>query len=1427
VTGRLLSLLALYFLLPFAAAEEKLTLEDLKFLLETEKDQRRIVTLVRRADRVVVETGDLEELKRLGATGPLLEALREQIGSGSSLTVRTVLRMLREKEPMAEIIDHIVGAGPGLTLTARQKLDLRRAGATADVVRALEGRYVYPGFTRHTADHGMFSIQHPGAWKSFGFYGKSGPHVVLSPQDVDRPGDFTVGIDVQTIGHYPTKRSLLEQHRRNLPALLAVNHEYDLEPAGEAGAVQVDGLAAVEQRLHGTFRGERCSILLVRVVDQDVEFFIQLIAPLERADDFEPILRRALRTFRTFPGQPRLFRLRQPLDPTEAIERFRESVVHVRALFGDATGSGSGFIAREDGYVLTNHHVVCRKPSHHDCTDPSRMKLAPRFELVWDSRVGPKAEGEKNRRAPATLVGTVYQREPFIDLALLKLPRAKTPYRALPLCRAGRNGPSGLVKDGDPVLAMGFPLPGRFGVDFLTPTQGALTRVDYRRESGNALVLDRIRATVNIQKGNSGGPLVSLATGGVVGLNTAAEAAVKGETRVVGERLGHQIISPIDWALHHFPQLRYYPLHRDPPLEAHVELAEMLLRSNLDAAKVELDYVAARAGRLEPKHRADYHYLRHLYAVETNDRGAVLRELDNALKYEPRSFRVLVERVRHTLNMNEAIGFADRAVAVQPESPWGYYHRAAALRRANRLDEALKDVARAKNNGGANQPAVWQLEGLIRFDRDELDAALKAYRESLRLDPNDPEGRFGVAGYYVRKNDHANAERAFERLARDFPEHAPVFSSYAGYLADRPGRKRDALAKYERAIELSLEKGAKPAIRTLRRTSALANELGTSYAGRAVRAAVLLSRHWPSQRRGAHTQLGRAWEKAQRPALAYAHFRAADPRGSTADARRVERRPLPLADVDAAVRAQYDPGLFTDALKQTDLGFSWSKDLVKQLVAKKWQLWQILALRSRFTSGSSSSSSSGKEDRPKTGPVPLEPSTALGGKVSVSYEGTVDTKGSYSPSSTVVFTNRNSRPVMDLRVKIDVLRKSGGKRTVLGSKTRSVHTVLQPGQAYKMRFAWIPWAEMRKLGIDRTKITHYACSVVAATDATILKQVEVTGGYRKDKSAYDYKVTNTSGTPLRSVQIRCDFVDGNGNPIPGHHGLPAHLWAFPPGTIRPGASVSGSNKSWASWPAIRRLGVKAKTVNVRLVVAHAEPVTRSKPNRPRPVSLAPTAALGRAVKVSYEGTVDAKGSYSPVSKVIFTNTGKTPVMNLQVKIEIIRKAGGKRTVLGGKTRAVHVVLQPGGKYRMRFAWIPWAEMKKLGIDRKKITHYACSVVAAADATILKQVEVKGGYRKDKSAYDFKVTNNSGTPLRSVQVRCDFVDKQGRPIARDDGTPAHMWAFIPGVLRPGQTYSGSNKQWASWPAIRAMGVKEKTVNALPVVAHAVAATPTRR
>ena len=138
------------------------------------------------------------------------------------------------------------------------------------------------------------------------------------------------------------------------------------------------------------------------------------------------------------------------------------------------TGFGSGFIISEDGYVMTNAHVV---------------------DSATEIRVGLNDQ----REYQATLVGS----DPASDIALLKLDADDLP--------VARMGNSDDLKVGEWVLAIGSP----FGFEN-TATQGIVSAL--ARSLPDDTYVPFIQTDVAVNPGNSGGPLYN--TGGeVVGVN--------------------------------------------------------------------------------------------------------------------------------------------------------------------------------------------------------------------------------------------------------------------------------------------------------------------------------------------------------------------------------------------------------------------------------------------------------------------------------------------------------------------------------------------------------------------------------------------------------------------------------------------------------------------------------------------------------------------------------------------------------------------------------------------------------------------------------------------------------------------------------------------------------------------------------------------
>jgi len=138
-------------------------------------------------------------------------------------------------------------------------------------------------------------------------------------------------------------------------------------------------------------------------------------------------------------------------------------------------GFGSGFIVSEDGYVITNAHVVA------DATD-IRVGLQDRHEYE------------------AELVGS----DPASDIALLKLDATDLPVVTI--------GDSDELAVGEWVLAIGSP----FGFEH-TATQGIVSAL--ARSLPDDTYVPFIQTDVAVNPGNSGGPLFDT-DGRVVGVNS-------------------------------------------------------------------------------------------------------------------------------------------------------------------------------------------------------------------------------------------------------------------------------------------------------------------------------------------------------------------------------------------------------------------------------------------------------------------------------------------------------------------------------------------------------------------------------------------------------------------------------------------------------------------------------------------------------------------------------------------------------------------------------------------------------------------------------------------------------------------------------------------------------------------------------------------
>ena len=173
-----------------------------------------------------------------------------------------------------------------------------------------------------------------------------------------------------------------------------------------------------------------------------------------------------------------------------AVEKVQPATVRVLT----NQGSGSGVIISQDGYIVTNNHVI---------------EGAQQFAVDY-------ARGE---RIPATLIG----RAPEFDLAVLKVDEA--------VPAVAEWGDSSEIPLGDQVIAIGSPL----GQYQNTVTVGILSGAN--RTLSNIPGLLQTDAAIN--PGNSGGPLINR-DGEIIGINTLV---VRGGNVTPAQGLGFSIPS--------------------------------------------------------------------------------------------------------------------------------------------------------------------------------------------------------------------------------------------------------------------------------------------------------------------------------------------------------------------------------------------------------------------------------------------------------------------------------------------------------------------------------------------------------------------------------------------------------------------------------------------------------------------------------------------------------------------------------------------------------------------------------------------------------------------------------------------------------------------------------------------------------------------
>lgn len=172
---------------------------------------------------------------------------------------------------------------------------------------------------------------------------------------------------------------------------------------------------------------------------------------------------------------------------SSGIENIYDAVVVVENYkSGKLVGIGSGFIYSDEGYVMTNHHVI-------ESSDEIKIILT------------------SNETISATVKGS----DELADIAVLKIDKKYA-------TKVAKIGNSNETKVGDTVFTIGSPMSSEFSG---TVTRGILSgknrmvEVQTSSSSSNDWIMNVMQTDAAINPGNSGGPLCNV-SGEVIGINS-------------------------------------------------------------------------------------------------------------------------------------------------------------------------------------------------------------------------------------------------------------------------------------------------------------------------------------------------------------------------------------------------------------------------------------------------------------------------------------------------------------------------------------------------------------------------------------------------------------------------------------------------------------------------------------------------------------------------------------------------------------------------------------------------------------------------------------------------------------------------------------------------------------------------------------------
>ncbi|MHC4954666.1 MAG: tetratricopeptide repeat protein [Planctomycetota bacterium] len=654
-----------------------------------------------------------------------------------------------------------------------------------------------PGVYRHVGKR--FEVNFPKEWRIFRLLDDGSFNYYFTPEAAKTdPHECKVVVQmalwgtpeaIQMQGSDPASilRRLLPQFKQGEPGL---------KPVSEVQAERIGGRDGAKVTLHGALKETAGDFRIdAHVVERDgLTFLVLTQAPRADYARWQPQFATVLAKSRF--GRAELPRPDRSIEAREIVKKYKGSTVSVESWKGGKPHStGTGFIISKQGYLLTNHHVVF---------DRETGKPHTQFVIAWD-------EGMKRPKKPAKLINLFYDtayrdvHSHGTDIAMLKIEPGD--YEPWPLT------PLSAVEPGDRVVSLGFPSRGMMSGISITITTGVVTRFN-RGPKGK---VQTIYTDAAITHGSSGGPCVSLVTGGVIGLNTFGMPLQLDQRRQhLNDLVNYFGVVPIGACFREFPLVTDLGIdHAGAKLDFFdtISLSQRAAEAGSPRAARRLAERAVELRRDEADAHWQLAYCQYLEAIErSTDEGpaAALKMLPDivatfqqGLNVEPNHLRTLSMLAQSHLELGkvkEAAAYAERAVKADPDNWEGYMMRGRCALVQKNYDAAVTAAGEAKKKSGNLIVAPYGLAGDAYYAKGAHKAGRREYDQAVKLEPYDLYSRLGRAQYHELEKNPDDAVAEYQEILKDFPGN-PVILYRAALAYYYTQRFKDALPFFNQALD--------------------------------------------------------------------------------------------------------------------------------------------------------------------------------------------------------------------------------------------------------------------------------------------------------------------------------------------------------------------------------------------------------------------------------------------------------------------------------------------------------------------------------------------------------------------------------------------------------------------------------------------------